>query len=89
MELSLGCEKTVRRNMGLRMSACGDVTAPKGELRRVACFTIVSAVVLVGLVTAGCADLTGGGSASGQQEAKPSRDIDEHVDAAVKDFRNE
>ena len=75
--------------MGLMMSACGDVTAPKGELRRFASFTIVSAVVLAGLVTAGCAGPTGGGSASGQQEAKPSRDLDEQVDAAVKDFKNE
>jgi hypothetical protein len=40
------------------------------------------------LALAGCADLTGIGSSQSQTD-KPTRDIDEQVDAAVKDFKNE
>ena len=40
------------------------------------------------LALAGCTDLTGAGSSQSQND-KPARDIDEQVDAAVKEFKNE
>lgn len=52
------------------------------------CFCFVAVwLVLSGLT--GCSDLGGGGTAGSQKEAKPSRDVDEQVDAAMKDFKNE
>ena len=52
------------------------------------CFCFVAVwLVLSGLT--GCSDVGGGGSAGSQKEAKPSRDVDEQVDAAMKDFKNE
>ena len=51
--------------------------------------SVAAFVLLLSLVTAvGCADLTGAGSSQSQGD-KPARDIDEQVDAAVKDFKNE
>jgi hypothetical protein len=49
------------------------------------CVAIMS---LLAAVT-GCSDLTGAGAAAGRQDEKPSRNVDQQVDAVMKDFRNE
>jgi len=52
------------------------------------CFCLVAVSLMISGL-AGCGDLAGGGSAGSQKDAKPSRDVDQQVDAVMKDFKNE
>jgi hypothetical protein len=84
-----GYEKAMRRWMFLRATERCVTNTRTSRVRRFFPFATIAIVPLVVIATAGCSDLGGGGTAGSQKDGKPSRDVDEQVDAVMKDFKNE